>query len=197
MPITNKGFGIITTGTGGGPSTPQNLEEVLTTGNDAGNLAILNALALAIGVATASGKITVGDNTHRFAQLLNLFYQSLDPAQSGELSFGDNAGGFDLTQRNTDIPCIHTLTVSPGGMESKLNDAASKDFTFRHNLTSVTVEYDTIPLLTISKTTGNVAVGTGDVEVETIGAGVIMKSPDGTRWKLAVSDLGVVTASAA
>lgn len=36
----------------------------------------------------------------------------------------------------------------------------------------------------------------GDVEVETLGAGVIVKSPNGNRWRLTVSNAGVVGATA-
>ena len=45
--------------------------------------------------------------------------------------------------------------------------------------------------LRIKNTTGNIEVKTGDVYVENIGSGVIMKSPNGNCWRMTVSDAGL------
>ncbi len=41
------------------------------------------------------------------------------------------------------------------------------------------------------KNTGNIEVKTGDVYIENIGSGVIMKSPNGNCWRMTVSDAGL------
>lgn len=43
--------------------------------------------------------------------------------------------------------------------------------------------------------TSKLTVTGGDVEITDIGSGVVMKSPDGTCWRLEVSNLGVVSAT--
>jgi len=45
--------------------------------------------------------------------------------------------------------------------------------------------------LRIKNTTGNIEVKTGDVYIENIGSGVIMKSPNGNCWRMTVSDAGL------
>lgn len=40
------------------------------------------------------------------------------------------------------------------------------------------------------KNTGNINVTTGDVYIENVGSGVIMKSPNGTCWRMTVDDSG-------
>lgn len=45
--------------------------------------------------------------------------------------------------------------------------------------------------LRINNTTGNIEVKTGDVYIENIGSGVIMKSPNGNCWRMTVSDAGL------
>ena len=45
--------------------------------------------------------------------------------------------------------------------------------------------------LRINNTTGNIEVKTSDVYIETIGSGVIMKSPNGNCWRMTVSDAGL------
>lgn len=46
-------------------------------------------------------------------------------------------------------------------------------------------------------TNGNYVLSTGDIELETIGKGVIIKSPDGTRWRVTVSNAGAMVVAAA
>jgi hypothetical protein len=43
--------------------------------------------------------------------------------------------------------------------------------------------------------TAKLQVKSGDVYVETIGNGVIIKSPNGSCWRLSVSNAGVVSAT--
>jgi hypothetical protein len=45
--------------------------------------------------------------------------------------------------------------------------------------------------LRIKNTTGNIEVKTGDVYIENIGSGAIMKSPNGNCWRMTVSDAGL------
>lgn len=51
-------------------------------------------------------------------------------------------------------------------------------------------------VLTVDYTAGTTA-NRGDVEVSTLGKGVIVRSPNGSRWRITVSDAGAVQAAAA
>ena len=59
----------------------------------------------------------------------------------------------------------------------------------------------------VATNTNNVGVGTdnpkaklqvrnGDVSLETIGTGIILKSPNGNCWKITISNTGVITSVA-
>jgi hypothetical protein len=63
-----------------------------------------------------------------------------------------------------------------------------------------------LPALTIAATTNNVGIGTtspaskltvtgGDIEVTDSTKGIILKSPNGTRYRVTISDLGILSAA--
>jgi hypothetical protein len=63
-----------------------------------------------------------------------------------------------------------------------------------------------LPALTIAATTNNVGIGTtspaskltvtgGDIEATDSASGIILKSPNGTRYRVTVSDLGILSAA--
>jgi hypothetical protein len=66
------------------------------------------------------------------------------------------------------------------------------------------LEADSIERLRILASDGNVGLGTqapasrltvsgGDAEVTDSASGIILKSPDGTRWRVTISNLGILT----
>jgi hypothetical protein len=66
------------------------------------------------------------------------------------------------------------------------------------------LEADSIERLRVLASNGNVGLGTqapasrltvsgGDAEVTDSASGIILKSPDGTRWRVTISNLGVLT----
>jgi len=60
---------------------------------------------------------------------------------------------------------------------------------------ALTIDYNNKIGIGTTVPTSKLQVTGGDVETETIGTGFILKSPNGTRYRIVVSDAGVVTAT--
>jgi hypothetical protein len=121
------------------------------------------------------------------------------------------APAIELTANNNAGSALNVLTFSDGDGSTTM-DQPSGRFTFKTNDGGVSEEHAYVEVRAVNAAgAGYVVIGAGpknapidrfkvdhlgDVEVLTTGGGVIFKSPNGTRYRLEVSDVGALSAAA-
>ena len=87
----------------------------------------------------------------------------------------------------------------------KEDSSSNAELTLRDGLGNTTVKLDTTGIsfmlgsslgIGVSTPASKLSVGGGDIEVETIASGLILKSPDGTRYRITVDNSGNLSTSA-
>jgi len=99
----------------------------------------------------------------------------------------ENSDGVTRMLYTTDGPDYFNFTVGINNTESQYGP--SEAFIWHFDDFDMKFGTNAIERLRI-KNSGNIIVKTGDVYMENIGSGVIMKSPDGKCWKMTVSNDG-------
>ncbi len=137
----------------------------------------------------------------------NVGIGTLDAGASSQFLVASNAqnGNFSIIRATNEHPdgvTKLTLTSDPVGGTFETNDlalginnsnafGANEAFLWYFDPYDFKIGTGGFERLRINNTTGNIEVKTGDVYIENIGSGVIMKSPNGNCWRMTVSDTGV------
>lgn len=127
--------------------------------------------------------LEINESTNAF--YISSYDQLLDPALQSGVEIVATNGGTNLRLR------------------CKVNDVATGNIDISDTLSFSTAEIERV----IIDNSGNVGIGTttptslltvedGDIEITNKNNGLIVYSQDGTAWRVSVSDLGVVTATA-
>jgi len=120
--------------------------------------------------------------------------------------------GFDATGGTISTSNIFAVSPERGEISWTVTEAALRIYVGGVIVSKIGVNTSGIYLgtatdvLFIDNVTSNVGIGTttpvslltvddGDIEVANKNKGLILSSPDGTRWRIAVSNLGVISAS--
>jgi len=100
----------------------------------------------------------------------------------------ENASGLAKINITNDV--LNTMVFGINGSAS-LWGGANEAFLWYFDNFDFKIGIGGFERLRIKNTTGNIEVKTGDVYIENIGSGVIMKSPNGNCWRMTVSDAGL------
>lgn len=87
-------------------------------------------------------------------------------------------------------------TTYPPRIMSKTGETAINFFDVAGKRTTIIWNFDKVHIKT-ARPTCPLVIEKGDVEIELIGAGFILKSPNGTRYKIKVNDAGDLSATPA
>jgi hypothetical protein len=175
--------------------------------NTTGSSNTANGLNALFGNTTGSDNTAVGSNAGRFifigasnltganSVFLGAGTRPLADGQTNQIVIGHNAignGSNSVTLGNTSI----TKTVLRGNVGIGTNTPNSK----LEVTGNVAIGYTTAAPTNGLIVNGDVGIGTtspGDkLEIGGAGAGIILASPDGTRYRVTVTDLGVLTVAA-
>ena len=159
----------------------------------------------ALGVTTSSGDVLAVTNAG------NVGIGTASPNQLLEIKKTSGEVAVRLHADHTSVPSaviefMRGTSDTWGGdayTDWKIGALSTADFA----ITSKDTTRGEIERLTIDYATGNVGIGTtspasrlgvsgGDVEVQDIASGIIMKSPDGTRYRVTVADGGTLSVAA-
>ena len=180
-----------------------------TTGNDnnaIGTFALFNNISGSENVAIGSRALIVNTSSSNTA----IGHQSLTESTTGgqNLGIGWRAGRFiaDGTTANS----VTTNSVYIGANTKALASGQTNQIVIGHDATGLGSNTAVLgnDSITLTALKGSVAIGAttaaskltvtgGDVEVVTIASGLILKSPDGTRYRLTVANGGALTTSPA
>jgi hypothetical protein len=159
------------------------------------NATAVGALALQDGIGTY-GSVAVGSEALRFSTL-----------STGTVAVGSKAGRSDSTNANVtraDQSVFIGTDTKPLGINQTHQIVIGSGAV---GLGSNTVVLGSSGNTTKTRLYGNVGIGTdtpasnlevanGDVEVSQIASGIILKSPDGTRYRVTVANGGTLTVAA-
>lgn len=149
----------------------------------------------------SSGNVGIGTNTPQEALHIN---GNIRGNQSGATRFQSQFGYIDVGPKNADYG--HFYTNMPYGFYFGEKVTVREQLIGYHLFdlhlsTQSAFDYQPVKRISILNANGNVGVGTespksklevqaGDVYLNTVGTGVIMKSPNGSCWRMTVSDTG-------
>jgi hypothetical protein len=145
-----------------------------------------NSGNVGIGLNTPAYRLDVTDDSQAFAPYLQVGIDDGEPY----CFIGNREGGTNLAY--AEFSASDFNFISKAGDDIMSIEGRSQYISFSNAGG---------PLLYIDGTAGNIGVGTetpaslltvdGDIEVLGISNGIIIQSPDATRWKLSISNLGV------
>jgi hypothetical protein len=168
-----------------------------------GSLSLQNSgnQSVAIGYAAVSNAVV--------SDTVGIGWASLYATQANHVvALGTNSGRY--IANGSTVNAVATNSIFIGGITKALDTAQTNQIVIGYDATGLGSNTAVLGNASITTTAlrGNVGVGTtapssklqvtgGDVEVDTIAKGVILKSPDGTRYRVTVANGGTLSVATA
>lgn len=127
-----------------------------------------------------------------YTQRANGTVGSKSAVQSGNIISGWFAGGYGATAYSSSGRASLRVLAA----ENWTDSAQGTTWNFFVTIPGGTTSANPLNISSVGVSVSGTAVVTSDVESTTVGAGFILKSPNGSRWRINVSDVGVITAVA-